>query len=201
MNNQKAAFLDRDGVINVNYGYVSKAEDITFFPGVFEATKKLQDAGYQIFVITNQSGIGRGYYSEAEFHQLTSWITKQFQQHGVTISDTAFCPHHPEKAHPPYLQVCHCRKPAPGMINQLSEQYKVDKHQSVLFGDKLSDIKAAENAGLGFAWLIDSVDPTLNVDDTVEKIRPSLNALKYKTRADSLLSAVNQFIRSSHKPE
>ena len=94
----KVLFLDRDGVVNIDHGYVYKPEEFEFVPGVFEACKAFTDAGYKIVVVTNQSGIGRGYYSEQDFYNLTEWMKGEFLRHGVTILDVYFCPHHPSKA-------------------------------------------------------------------------------------------------------
>lgn len=93
----KAAFLDRDGVINIDHAYVHTPEEFTFIPGVFEACRQLQSAGYLLIIATNQSGIGRGYYSEEDFGRLCDWMKGEFAQQGVQITDIFFCPHHPEK--------------------------------------------------------------------------------------------------------
>ena len=151
---KKALFLDRDGVVNIDHGYVYQAEKFEFVEGVFEACKAFQQAGYDIVVVTNQSGIGRGYYTEQDFHTLTTWMVSQFAQHGVTILDVFFCPHHPEKALPKYLKACDCRKPAPGMLLEAMSKHQIDPKMSIVVGDKSSDIQAGINAGLAHKFLV-----------------------------------------------
>ena len=139
---QKALFLDRDGIINVDHGYVCKIEDFKFVEGIFDLVKLFTDAGYMIFVVTNQSGIGRGYYSEEDFTTLTEWMVKKFDDENITIEKVYFCPHSPEEK-------CHCRKPETGMIEQALEQYPIDLEHSWMIGDKASDIALAKNANIG----------------------------------------------------
>ncbi|GAB57664.1 D-glycero-beta-D-manno-heptose 1,7-bisphosphate 7-phosphatase [Rheinheimera nanhaiensis] len=145
---RKAAFLDRDGVINVDHGYVSSAEQFEFIDGVFDACRHLQQQGYLLIVVTNQSGIGRGYYTEQQFHSLTRWMNAQFALKGVHINEVFFCPHHPVNAKPPYQTECNCRKPAPGMLLQAIEKYQIDPVQSLMLGDKKADMQAAKAAGI-----------------------------------------------------
>ena len=141
MKKNKAIFLDRDGVINVEKNYLYKIEDFEFIDGVVEALKYLQNRGYLLFIITNQSGINRGYYTVKDFLKLTNWMLKEFKKHNITISQVEFCPHTPE-------QKCNCRKPKTGMINNILKNYNVDLANSWLIGDKESDIKTALNAGI-----------------------------------------------------
>lgn len=137
----KAILLDRDGVINVEKNYIYKIEDFEFVEGVFESLHYLQELDYKLFVITNQSGIGRGYYTKEDFHKLTSWMIEQFNQNGIKISQVEFCPHSPE-------QICNCRKPKTGMIDNILKNYKIDLESSWLIGDKSSDILCAKNANI-----------------------------------------------------
>ncbi|WP_341205883.1 D-glycero-beta-D-manno-heptose 1,7-bisphosphate 7-phosphatase [uncultured Psychrosphaera sp.] len=153
---KKALFLDRDGVVNVDHGYVSEPKDFEFIQGVFEACKQFQEAGYQIVIITNQSGIGRGYYTEQEFEELSAWMTEQFKFNGVDILAVYHCPHHPTKANPPYLLQCDCRKPNPGMLFQAMQEHRLDPEISIMIGDKKSDIEAAKNAGIKQRFLVNS---------------------------------------------
>ena len=139
---QKALFLDRDGIINVDHGYIYKIEDFEFVKGIFDLVKLFADAGYLIFVVTNQSGIGRGYYSEEDFTTLSDWIVEEFKKQELKIEKVYYCPHSP-KDH------CHCRKPQTGMIKQALSDYPIDLSNSWLIGDKQSDIDLALNAGLG----------------------------------------------------
>jgi len=144
----KAVFLDRDGVINIDTGYVSHSDDFVFIEGVIEACKAIKEKGYEIVIITNQSGIARGYFSEDDFMTLTEWMDWSFADKGIDIDGVYFCPHHPEKGLGDYKQVCDCRKPQPGMIISAQKHLKIDLSQSYLVGDKLSDLQAGKNAGI-----------------------------------------------------
>jgi D-glycero-D-manno-heptose 1,7-bisphosphate phosphatase len=139
----KAAFLDRDGVINEDYGYIGKPEDIEFKSGIFELLELLQEKGYELFIVTNQSGIARGYYTETDFLTLMNWLLGMLKEKGIVIRDFAYCPHHPE-----IDGECRCRKPAPGMIVDLVEKYAINREASIVIGDKMSDIEAGERAGI-----------------------------------------------------
>ncbi|WP_346855006.1 HAD family hydrolase [uncultured Draconibacterium sp.] len=141
---QKALFLDRDGTINIEKNYVWKIEDFEFQPGIFNLIKEYQSAGFLIFVITNQSGIARGFYTENDFKILNDWMLDQFKINGIEITKVYYCPHHPE-----ITGKCTCRKPQPGMINQAIDEFNVSRVKSVLIGDKKRDILAGENAGIG----------------------------------------------------
>jgi len=143
-NKNKALFLDRDGTINVEKKYVYKIEDFEFIDGIFELIKSYQEKGFLIFIITNQAGIARGYYTEEDYKTLTNWMLEQFQKKGITITKVYHCPHHPEITGP-----CRCRKPNPGMILDAIKEFNIDPVNSVLIGDKKSDILAGEKAGLG----------------------------------------------------
>jgi D-glycero-D-manno-heptose 1,7-bisphosphate phosphatase len=144
---KKAAFLDRDGVINIDRAYVHTREEFDWVPGVLEGARALRDAGYLLVVVTNQSGIGRGYYSEEDFLKLTAWMKKQFAAAGAPLSGVYFCPHHPEKALPPYRIDCSCRKPKPGMLLRAADELGIALGESIMFGDKPSDMTAGRLAG------------------------------------------------------
>ena len=139
----KAIFLDRDGTINVEKNYISQIEDFEFIPGIFELLKNYQQSGFMIFIITNQSGIARGFYSENDFKNLTNWMLEQFNKKGIKITKVYHCPHHPE-----ITGKCNCRKPNPGMILQAIQEFNIDPVNSVLIGDKKNDILAGKNAGI-----------------------------------------------------
>ncbi|WP_404342934.1 D-glycero-beta-D-manno-heptose 1,7-bisphosphate 7-phosphatase [Pseudoalteromonas mariniglutinosa] len=156
MNANKALFLDRDGVINIDHGYVYQPEQFQFIAGVFKACKRFTDAGFKLIIITNQSGIGRGYYTEHDFEQLTLWMKAQFAEHDIPVSGVYFCPHHPKKALPEYLQRCDCRKPEPGMLLQAITEHNIDPKHSIMVGDKLSDMLAAEKAHIATRILVRS---------------------------------------------
>jgi D-glycero-D-manno-heptose 1,7-bisphosphate phosphatase len=143
-----AAFLDRDGVINVDRGYVFRREDFEFVPGVLEGVRRLVELGYAPVVVTNQSGIGRGLYSEADFRALTAWMANAFAAADAPLAGVYFCPHHLDEATGPYRIACDCRKPAPGMLLRAAEELRLDLAASVMFGDRASDLEAAQSAGL-----------------------------------------------------
>ncbi|MFK8186600.1 MAG: D-glycero-alpha-D-manno-heptose-1,7-bisphosphate 7-phosphatase [Phormidesmis sp.] len=143
-----ALFLDRDGVINRETHYLHRIEDFEFIPGTFVTCRAFQAAGYRIIVITNQGGIGRGYYTEADFHQLNAWMLKQFETEGIHITQTYFSPYHPTHGIGKYRRDHPDRKPNPGMILKAQQDWQIDLTTSVLVGDKESDVQAGLNAGL-----------------------------------------------------
>ena len=128
---KRAAFLDRDGVINIDHAYVHDREHFEWVPGVLEGARMLTDAGFLLVVVTNQSGIGRGYYTEADFHALTDWMCGVFAEAGAPIAAVRFCPHHPEKALGLYRRECRCRKPQPGMILDAAKDLNIDLSRSI----------------------------------------------------------------------
>ncbi len=143
-----AVFIDRDGVINVDHGYVSNVDDFEYIDGVFDATKALKDLGYLLVLVTNQSGIARGYYTEQEFLTLTEWMDWNFVDLGVEFDGIYYCPHHPEGSVEKYTQVCDCRKPEPGMFISAQQELDIDMAKSVMIGDKADDMRAAIAAGV-----------------------------------------------------
>lgn len=144
-----ALFLDRDGVINVDHGYVYAPEEFHFIEGIFDLVVAANRAGYLVVVVTNQAGIGRGYYSEAQFHDLTHWMKCRFSEHGAQIDGVYFCPYHAEHGIGEYRRESEFRKPAPGMLLQAQSELGIDLEQSILIGDKLSDMAAGRAAGVG----------------------------------------------------
>ena len=162
-----AVFLDRDGVINVDHGYVSTWERFEFLPGVPDALRALQDAGYLLIVVSNQSGIGRGYYCEADVESLNQAIAQHLGSTvGVTLSEFYHCPHHPTEAKGEFRRQCDCRKPAPGMIRQAVLDHGIDLKTSLLVGDKDSDIEAGRAAGVTRLFkVVDSPQTAMPADD------------------------------------
>ena len=161
-----AVFFDRDGVLNRDYGYVHTIEKFDWLDGARESVLACNEAGYLVFVATNQSGIGRGFFGEEDMHALHRHMQEDLRAMGAHIDAFAFCPHHPEAALAHLRQVCECRKPAPGMILRLCRDWDVDRAASFLVGDKASDVAAAQAAGIRghlFAGgnLLDSVLPFL----------------------------------------
>lgn len=144
-----ALFLDRDGVINIDHGYVHRVADFEFVDGIFDLARSAVAAGYVLIVVTNQAGIGRGYYTEAQFLALSDWMRAQFAAAGAPITDVYFCPHHPDHGIGVYHRDCPCRKPNPGMIIRAGKDHDLDMRASILVGDTASDIEAANRAGVG----------------------------------------------------
>ncbi len=140
----KAIFLDRDGTINVEKHYLYQIKDFEFLPGVVEALKTLQKAGYLLIIITNQSGIGRGYYTEADFQKLNDWMISALKQQGVMIADVYFCPHLPDAEVETYRKDCSCRKPKLGMYQQAILDYSIQIGHSYAIGDKIRDCAICE---------------------------------------------------------
>lgn len=162
---RKAAFLDRDGVINKDKAYVYRWEDFEFCPGSIEAMIKLQNAGYALVIITNQSGLARGYYNEEEYQNLCESLHKHLAKHGVKIDGIFHCPHHPLGSVQSLALICDCRKTAPGLLIKASHQLGIDLHNSILIGDKQSDIDAARAAGVGRAYIISSDNSDMSLKE------------------------------------
>ncbi|USP14569.1 D-glycero-beta-D-manno-heptose 1,7-bisphosphate 7-phosphatase [Vibrio gazogenes] len=154
-----AVFLDRDGVINIDSGYVHDEHDFHFIDGVFEATKRLKEMGYLLVVVTNQAGIARGLFSEDRFLSLTQWMDWNFIDHGVELDGIYYCPHHPEHGLDKYKQACDCRKPQPGMFISARDFLNIDMANSVMVGDKPSDLIAAQAAGVSTSILVRTGKP------------------------------------------
>ncbi len=174
----KVAFLDRDGVINVDYGYVASREQFEFIDGVFTICHVLRDLGYALIVLTNQSGIARGYYAEQDFLDLSQWMCEQFTKQGVPLLDLFYCPHHPQAVIPYYHKNCRCRKPFPGMIEQACHKYPIDLQKSIMIGDKVSDMQAAKAAGIGRFYLF-SQEVVVQEELEVSARLDNLEQLKY----------------------
>ena len=143
-----AAFLDRDGVINVDSGYVGRWEDFEYLPDAVEGLKQLQNAGFKLFVVTNQSGIARGYYTEDDFLALTKAMTADLSAKGVTLAAVYYCPYLEDADLEPYRVASYLRKPEPGMLLKAAQDHDIDLSRSIMVGDKVSDMVAAERAGV-----------------------------------------------------
>ena len=149
-----AVFLDRDGVINRERGYVHLIEEFHFIDGVFAACRNISKAGYRLIIITNQAGIARGHYTEDDYLCLTEWMLNEFRKHGIRIDGVYHCPHHPVYGVGEYHRDCDCRKPAPGMILRAAREHSLDLGRSILVGDKATDIEAGRAAGLACCVLV-----------------------------------------------
>jgi len=183
----KVLFLDRDGVINKDLKYVCKKEDFYFKYGIFKLLKKASEQNYKIIIITNQAGIGRGFYSEDEFWLLMDWVLSKFLQKGISIEKVYFCPHHPEsgfKGEVIELKIdCECRKPNTGMIKKAVKDLNIDLQKSYLIGDTTSDIKTGEKMGLktilvktGYSGRDEKyiVNPNYHCDNLLEGVKKIL---------------------------
>jgi D-glycero-D-manno-heptose 1,7-bisphosphate phosphatase len=146
---QKAIFLDRDGVINVDTGYVHRISNFKFLEGIFELTRAAVAKDYLVFVVTNQAGIGRGYYSEEDFQILTKWMLDRFKSEGVEIKKVFFSPYHPVHGIGEYKKDHVSRKPHPGMLLEAKSEFDLELGACILIGDKASDVRAGISAGVG----------------------------------------------------
>jgi len=167
----KAVFLDRDGVINIEKNYLYKTEDFEFIDGVFESLRYLQSKGYKLFIITNQSGIGRGYYSQKDFDILTLWMLEEFKKQDIVISQVELCPHSPEEE-------CDCRKPKILMIDNILNNYNLDLNNSWLIGDKSSDIQCAINSKIMNTIQVQSGHKFNKKDSLANFVTPSIKDIK-----------------------
>lgn len=156
---EPAVFLDRDGVINVDTGYVHEAAGFRFIAGVPEALARLQAAGWRLVVVTNQSGLARGYYSAQQYRALTAHMRRSLAAHGVHLDAVLHCPHLPDAAVVRYRRACRCRKPLPGLLLRAAGAYRLDLARSVMVGDKLGDLQAGRAAGVGQCLLLRSGQP------------------------------------------
>ncbi len=153
---RKALFLDRDGVVNLNHGYVYTPGRTDWVPGIFELVAEARRRDYLPVVVTNQAGIGRGFYDEAAFLDYTAWMHQQFADRGTPLLATYWCPHHPEAGIGEYRVECGCRKPQPGMVLAAIGRFDIDPARSLLIGDKPSDVRAASEAGVAGRLLVES---------------------------------------------
>ncbi|PLV57304.1 D-glycero-beta-D-manno-heptose 1,7-bisphosphate 7-phosphatase [Erwinia sp. E602] len=158
-NKVPAVFLDRDGTINVDHGYVSEIDSFEFIDGAIDAMRELKAMGFALVLVTNQSGIARGMFSEDQFMQLTEWMDWSLADRDVDLDGIYFCPHHPEAIVEELRQRCECRKPQPGMLLSAQQELNIDMAASYMVGDKIEDMQAAAAAGVGKKVLVRSGKP------------------------------------------
>ena len=163
----KTIFLDRDGVINKEINYLHKISDFEFIDGIFETCLYFQNLDYKIIIITNQSGISRGYYTESDYQKLTRWMLEQFQYKNINILDVFHCPHGPDSN-------CNCRKPKPGMLLKAKSKHKTDMEKSWMIGDKERDIIAANLAGIDNTILVRSGH---RIDESISNAKITLDSI------------------------
>lgn len=173
MEKKPAVFFDRDGVLNENIGYLYRSEDFRWMPGAIEAIRYLNGKGYWVFIITNQSGVARGYYTENDVHALHNWMQQELSRNGAHIDAFYHCPHHPEGTAEAYRRQCDCRKPEPGMLRSALAEWPVDLKRSFLVGDKESDLQAARSIGLrGYLF-----EGAVGLDEFVVKVLPMASSV------------------------
>ncbi len=143
-----AAFLDRDGVLNRDTGFVYKPEDFFWLKGAKETVRFFNERGYLVLVVTNQSGVAQGFYGEREVRALHDWMNSELAKAGGRVDGFYYCPHHPQGSREEYRKICECRKPAPGLLRQAIRDWPIDTARSLLIGDKERDLKAGEAAGI-----------------------------------------------------
>ncbi|MBA5808499.1 D-glycero-beta-D-manno-heptose 1,7-bisphosphate 7-phosphatase [Morganella morganii] len=154
-----AVFLDRDGTINADTGYLHEIDDFQFIENAIEAMQAIKQMGYALIIVTNQSGIARGMFTEDQFMHLTEWMDWSLADRGVDLDGIYYCPHHPEGTVEEFRQVCNCRKPAPGMLLDAQKHLKIDMGNSYMVGDKLDDMLAGRAAEVGTTVLVRTGKP------------------------------------------
>ena len=167
----KTIFLDRDGVINEEVNYLYQIENFKFIDGVFEACLHFQRLNYKIIIVSNQSGIARGYYSENDYKRLTTWMLDQFCQKNISVLDTFYCPHGPDSK-------CYCRKPKPGMFIDAQNKHDINMDESWMIGDKETDITAAKIAGIRNTILVRSGNINQELNSKASHIANSIKESK-----------------------
>ena len=160
-----ALFLDRDGVVNHEVGYLHKIDDARFMDGIFSLCRSAKAQGMKIIIVTNQAGIGRGYYTEAQFHELMDWMREELTREGAEFDAVYFSPHHPEHGIGEYKRESEDRKPLPGMLLRAAHDHGIDLASSIMIGDRCSDVAAANAAGLAKAFLISGTEAKICTGD------------------------------------
>lgn len=144
----QSVFIDRDGTINVEKGYVHRSEDFEYIPGALAALQRLTREGIGIYIVTNQAGIAKGRYTVADFESLTQAMLAEMAGQGIRIQDVLYCPHHPDAVAPAYRIRCTCRKPEPGLLQKVIDARGLDPRMLAMIGDKNSDVEAGRRLGI-----------------------------------------------------
>ncbi len=162
-----AVFLDRDGTINVDHGYVHEIKDFQFIDGVIDACRELKHMGFALILVTNQSGIARGKFTEKKFMRLTEWMRRSLADRSVDFDAVYFCPHHPDGTVSQYKKICSCRKPKPGLLLQAQAELNIDMAASFMVGDTTADMHAAMAADVGIKVLVRTGKPVTEKDESM----------------------------------
>lgn len=179
LSENKALFLDRDGVINYDFGYVCSQKNFKFIDGIFELTKCAISKGYHIIVITNQGGIGKGLYSENDFTTLTKWMCSVFQDNGVEISKVYYCINHPAGIHK-YRKFDYRRKPNPGMLIEARDEFHLNLTRCLFVGDQLTDMQAGRAAGIAYNFLYNpKVESTNTMDAEYRSVSKLVDIINF----------------------
>lgn len=185
--NNKAIFLDRDGTINIEKDYLFKIEDFEFLPGVIEALRLAQDAGFKLIIITNQSGIARGYYRLEDFERLNKWMLNTLEENKVHIDKVFFCPHHPDAKISEYRVDCECRKPKLGLYWQAVEEFNLDLAECYAIGDKIRDCNICESSECHGFLIGENEKPDIIESIKAGKVRNVKYASDLKTAIEKIL--------------
>lgn len=183
---ERVIFLDRDGTLNEEVNYLHRKEDLKILEGVPEAIRMFREQGYKIVVVTNQAGVARGYYTEAEVEALHQYMNELLAPQGVGIDCFFYCPHHPEHGIGTYKKVCHCRKPATGMFEMAEQYFEVNKADSWMIGDKLIDVEAGKNYGVHTALVGTGYGKQVHAELTAAQEK---GAVPYDIYAETLVDA------------
>jgi D-glycero-D-manno-heptose 1,7-bisphosphate phosphatase len=151
---QGAVFLDRDGTINEEMGYINHPERFIIFPYVAESIKICNDLGLKVIVVTNQSGVARGYFNESLVRELHEKLKNEMTDQGAKIDQIYYCPHHPKEGRKPYKKECNCRKPKPGMILKAVKEYEIDLQKSYMIGDRYKDVIFAKKLNMKSGFVL-----------------------------------------------
>jgi D-glycero-D-manno-heptose 1,7-bisphosphate phosphatase len=189
----KAIFLDKDGTINEDVGYLEHHTKLKVFPYSARAIKMLNAAGYKIIVVSNQSGIARGILTEGILQAIDKRLNKEILSGGGRIDAIYYCPHHPDHGHHPYKKACECRKPATGMIKQAQQRFDLDLSQCYMVGDKLCDIELGVNAGVKPILVKTGYGAEVALDPALKKLKPVYVA-------DNLLAAAEWIVGQGNPP-
>jgi len=190
----KAVFLDKDGTIIEDVGYLSSPNDLKLIPGSAEAIGLLNKSGYKVIVVSNQAGIAKGYLTEDVLQSIDKRLQKELLKRGAFLDAILYCPHHPEHGVYPYKMVCECRKPGPGLIKDAEKFYNIDSSSSYMIGDKLTDIKAGENAKIQPILVLTGMGKESSEDENFRAFNPVFIA-------KDLLHAVKHIINGDRLPD